>query len=61
MLAHLGLPSKWHDEQCALAEFSAYLARDVIAHIDLAAEARVKKPKRPNQDGDSEHEDSDSD
>ena len=61
ILAYLGLPSKWHDEQCTLAEFSAHLVRDVIAHIDLAAEARVKKPKRPNQDADSECEDSDSD
>ena len=60
ILAFLGLPCKWHDEQCTLAEFSAYIARDVIAHIDLAAEAKVKKPKRPLQDTVSEDE-SDSD
>ncbi|MCP4003312.1 MAG: hypothetical protein GY725_03870, partial [bacterium] len=60
ILSFLGLPCKWHDEQCTLAEFAAYLARDVIAHIDLAAEARVKKPTRPLQDAESEY-DSDSD
>ena len=60
ILAFLGLPCKWHDEQCTLAEFSAYIARDVIAHIDLAAEAKIKKPKRPLQDTVSEVE-SDSD
>ena len=35
----------WHDEQCTLAEYCAYIARGAIAHIDLAAEARVKIPK----------------
>ncbi len=33
---------RWHEEQCTLAEFCAYVARDVLAHVDLAAEARVK-------------------
>jgi hypothetical protein len=61
ILAFLDLPSKWHDEQCSLAEFSAFVARDVIAHIDLAAEARVKKPRRTVGDAASECEDSDSD
>ena len=36
----------WHDEQCTLSEFCAYIAVDVVAHIDLAAEARVKPPRR---------------
>ena len=45
ILAFLGLPCRWHDEQCALAEFSAYVSRDVMAHVDLAADARVKKPR----------------
>ena len=44
ILAFLGMPCRWHDEQCTLADFSAYIARDVIAHIDLAAEARVEVP-----------------
>ena len=33
---------RWHEEQCTLAEFCAYVARNVLAHVDLAAEARVK-------------------
>ena len=33
---------RWHEEQCTLAEFCAYKARDILAHVDLAAEARVK-------------------
>ena len=33
---------QWHEEQCTLAEFCAHVARDVLAHVDLAAEARVK-------------------
>ena len=61
ILAFLGFLSKWHPEQCTLAEFSAFVARDVIAHVDLAAEARVKKPTRPREDSDSEHHESDSD
>ena len=50
ILAFADMKSKWHDEQCTLAEFSAYVARDVIAHIELAAEARVKKPQRPREE-----------
>ena len=42
VLQFCGVPCSWHNEQCTLAEFSAYIARDVMAHIDLAAEARVK-------------------
>jgi hypothetical protein len=58
ILAFLGLPSKLHDEQCTVAEYSAYIARDVIAHIDIAAEARIKKP-RPNVDEVDSDEDTD--
>ena len=32
----------WHEEQCTLAEFCACVARDVLAHVDFAAEARSK-------------------
>ena len=46
IMAFLGKPCKWHEEQCTLAEFSAYIARDVMAHVDLAAEARVKQPAK---------------
>ena len=42
ILAFCGMACKWHGEQCTLAEFCAYVARDVIAHIELAAEARTK-------------------
>ncbi len=42
LLALDGLMCSWHEEQCTLAEYCAYKARDVLAHIDLAAEARVK-------------------
>ena len=65
ILAFVGFPCKWHEEQCTLAEFSAYVARDVVAHIDLAAEARVNKPRRAcgdaDQLADSEDPDTDSD
>ena len=59
ILAFLGLPCKWHEEQCTVAEFTAYVSRDVLAHIDLAAEARVKKPSKQLQpdETDSEIED----
>ena len=57
ILAFLGMPCRWHDEQCTLAEFSAYIVRDVMAHVDLAAEARVK----PLDDAESEHESEDDD
>ena len=40
MLAFLGIRCKAHTEQCSIAEFAAYVCRDVAAHIDLAAEAR---------------------
>ena len=61
ILAFLGVPCRWHDEQCTLAEFSAYIVRDVMAHADLAAEARVKKSKQPLDDAESEHESEDDD
>ena len=32
----------WHDEQCILAGLCTCLARHVVAHVDLAAEVRVK-------------------
>ena len=44
ILNFCGQPHAWHDEQCTLSEFCAYIAVDVVAHIDLAAEARVKPP-----------------
>ena len=40
VLAFLDLRCRAHPEQCSIAEFSAYICRDVAAHIDLAAEAR---------------------
>jgi hypothetical protein len=43
------MPCRWHDEQCTLAEFSAFIVRDVMAHVDLAAEARVIKSLRSQQ------------
>ena len=42
ILSLCGCVCSYHDEQCSLAEFSAYIARDVISHIELAAQARVK-------------------
>ena len=59
ILEFLQLPCRWHKEQCTLAEFSAYVARDVTAHIDLAAEARVKEPQKPQNDEESELESTD--
>ena len=62
-LAFSGLICSWHEEQCTLAEYCAYKARDVLAHMDLAAEARVKPPVKKNvaldvdEDGDSDGED----
>ena len=56
ILAFLGLPCKWHEEQCTVAEFTAFIARDVLAHIDLAAEARVKKPRQQLQPDESDSE-----
>ena len=49
----------WHDEQCTLAELFAYIAVDIVAHIDLAAEARVKPPMKKKEDAEAD-EDSDS-
>ena len=43
ILAFSGILCSWHEEQCTLAEFCGYIARDVISHIELAAEARIKK------------------
>ena len=37
ILAFCDQPHAWHDEQCTLIEFCAYIAVDVIAHIELAA------------------------
>ena len=59
ILAFLGKPCRWHDEQCTLAEFSAYIARDVLAHIDLAAEARVKVPVNSQHDEETDLESDD--
>ena len=44
ILAFCGLVCAFHPEQCTLAEFCAYIVRDVISHMELAAEARIKKP-----------------
>ena len=46
MLAFLDIPCKAHPEQCSIAEFAAYICRDVAAHIDLAAEARSMPKKK---------------
>ena len=60
ILAFCDQPHAWHDEQCTLAEFCAYIAVDVVAHIDLAAEARVKslapKPDFAEVDEDTDSE-----
>ena len=61
ILAFLGMPCRWHDEQCTVAEFSAYIARDVIAHVDLAAEARHNKGEKPSLGEDCEEESVDDD
>ena len=42
-----------------MAEFAAHLSRDVLAHIDLAAEARVKKPRQQSQPDESDTEEED--
>ena len=36
ILAFSDLRCAWHEEQCTLAEFCAYVARDVVAHVDLS-------------------------
>ena len=50
----LGVVCDQHPEQCTLAEFSAYVVRDVVSHVELAAEARTKKPKPRPEDSASE-------
>ena len=57
ILGFSGLVCFSHAEQCSVAEFCAYVARDVISHIDLAAEARVKTATA-NQTTDAVDEDS---
>ena len=60
-LAFAGLPFRYHDEQCTLSEYVSFVSRDVMAHLDLAAEARKKEPK-PSQKGvQSESEQSEGD
>ena len=54
ILAFSGDMCAWHDEQCTLAEFCAYMARDVLAHIELSAEARVKQPSTNRTDAESD-------
>ena len=61
VLAFRGMPCRWHDEQCTLAELSAFIVRDVMAHVELAAEARIKKPDKLLDDAESEHESEDDD
>ena len=46
ILAFSGQAHAWHDEQCSVAEFCAHIAVDVISHIELAAEARIKPPSK---------------
>ena len=50
IMGFVGAKFSWHDEQCSLAEFSAYVARDVSAHIDFAADARVKPPRKAEKE-----------
>jgi len=60
-LAFAGLHFRYHDEQCTLSEYVSFVSRDVMAHVDLAAEARKKEPK-PSQKGvesESEHSEGD--
>ena len=59
VLAFCGRQHAWHDEQCSLAEFCAHIAVDLMAHVDLAAEARVKPPITTEQlDAESEEDES---
>jgi len=60
ILAFSGSLCSWHEEQCTVAEFCAYIAQDVISHIELAAEARTKK-KPETIAADAVDEDADSD
>ena len=60
IMRFVGTKFSWHDEQCNLAEFSAYVARDVSAHIDFAAEARVKPPTKAEKERCDEDEEASS-
>ena len=60
ILAFAGSLCSWHEEQCTLAEFCAYVAQDVISHIELAAQARIKKDADTSA-ADAVDEDADSD
>ena len=55
ILGMADLISSYHDEQCTLAEYCAHMARDVVSHSQLAAEARVK-PRVRKQDAVSDSE-----
>ena len=56
---HDGCGSLWHGQQCTLTEYCAYVARDILCHIDLAAEARVKlTSKKPTAVAVDEDDDS---
>ena len=58
ILAFAGMQCSWHSEQCTLAEYCAFVARDVLGHMELAAEARVKEGQRAlRKDEDAEIED----
>ena len=43
ILAFADMRCSWHSEQCTLAEHCAFVARDVLAHMELVAQARVKE------------------
>ena len=61
MLLHVHDLYPWHEQQCTLAEYCAYIARDVVAHIDLASEARVKPSVKKNEAQDDIADDDSSD
>ena len=44
----------WHEEQLTLAEYSAFVIRDIIAHVELAAEARVKQSPKKAEDAETD-------
>ena len=46
ILAFADMQCSWHIEQCTLAEYCAFVSRDVLGHMELAAEARVKEGQR---------------
>jgi hypothetical protein len=60
-LAFAGLAFRYHAEQCTLSEYASFVARDVMAHVDLAAEARKKEPKSTQKGVQSESEHSEGD